>query len=255
MNRKGDERVKIERLIVMGFTANQLSRAGARPTRRMAKACDVRFELQAIASAVDFSVYGYEFLYRGASRPETPADWARVDEGVIRYLGEVAVGIEQPCFVNLSHESLLALPECAFTAAAMLNDLRFEMSEAVAEGDLFDQVCTKVNRLSASGIHFAIDDFGAGLDGSRRLYALDRVEVIKVDRGLLISAATRPQAARMLAASVASWRAARIKTVAEGVETPELLEFARRIGFDLVQGWHVDTLAPAQQAIISHSFF
>ena len=239
----------------MGFTANQVSRGRARPGRCTSSARDVRFELQAIANAVDLSVYGYEFLYRGAVRPETSADWARVDRGVIRYLSEIAVGVEQPCFVNLSHESLLALPECAFTAATTLNDLRFEMSEAVAEGELFDQVCAKVNRLAANGVHFAIDDFGAGLDGSRRLYALDRVEVIKVDRDLLISAATRPQAARMLAASVASWRAARIKTVAEGVETAELLDFARRIGFDLVQGWHVDTIAPAKQAIIGHSFF
>lgn len=215
----------------------------------------VRFELQAIASAGDLSVYGYEFLYRGKVRPTTAADWANIDEGVLRYLGQVSVGLGRVCFVNLSHESVLSVPERAFKAATRQNELRFEMSEAVAEGALFERVCDKVNHLTSHGVHFAIDDFGAGLDGSRRLYALDQVAAIKVDRGLLVTAAARVQASRMLAAAVASWKAAGIQTVAEGVETPELLDFARRMGFDLVQGWHVDTLAPAKQATINRAFF
>jgi EAL domain-containing protein (putative c-di-GMP-specific phosphodiesterase class I) len=215
----------------------------------------VRFELQAIANTADLSVYGYEFLYRGKVRPTSTAAWVKVDQGVMKYLGAVALGLDQPCFVNLSHESFMAIPDSAFLAAAKNNELRFELSEAVAEGGLFEEVCNKVNRLIGCGMDFAIDDFGAGLDGSRRLYALDKVAVIKVDRGLLISAAGRSNAAKMLAASVASWKAAGIQTVAEGVETEELLAFAQGSGFDFVQGWHVDTFAPSEQAIISRSFF
>lgn len=215
----------------------------------------VRFELQAIASAVDLAVSGYEFLYRGDARPTTAAGWATIDRGIMAYLGIFELQLDKPCFINLSHQSLLSLPESAFQAACDNNDLRFELSEAVADDALFDQVCDKVNGLTARGIHFAIDDFGAGLDGSRRLYALDRVAVIKVDRDLLISAASRTNAAKMLAASVSSWKATGIQTVAEGVETAELLDFAQRQGFDLVQGWHVDSLAAGKQAIISRSFF
>lgn len=215
----------------------------------------VRFELQAIASAVDLSVYGYEFLYRGRVRPTSAAAWVKVDLGVVRYLGAVALGLDRPCFVNLSHESLMSIPDAAFSAASDKNEIRFEISEAVAEGALFEQVCNKVNRLIGCGMHFAIDDFGAGLDGSRRLYALDQVAVIKVDRGLLISAAGRSNAAKMLAASVLSWKAAGIQTVAEGVETAELLTFSQGLGFDLVQGWHVDRSAPSEQTIISRFFF
>lgn len=215
----------------------------------------VRFELQAIASAVDLTVFGYEFLYRGHVRPTSAAGWINIDRGVLRYLGTVALGLDKPCFINVSHESLLSIPESAFCAASQKNELRFEMSEAIAEAMLFDQVCEKANRLISQGAHFAIDDFGAGLDGSRRLYALDEVAAIKVDRDLLISASGRSNAAKMLAASVASWQAAGIQTVAEGVETEGLLSFAQDLGFDFVQGWHVDTLAPAKQTIISRSFF
>lgn len=215
----------------------------------------VRFELQAIANTADLSVYGYEFLYRGEVRPISSAAWVRVDHGVLKYLGAVSLGLGQPCFINLSHESFMSIPDSAFYAASEKNELRFELSEAVAEGGLFEEVCNKVNRLIGCGMDFAIDDFGAGLDGSRRLYALDKVAVIKVDRDLLISAAGRSNAAKMLAASVASWKSAGIHTVAEGVETKELLAFAQGLGFDLVQGWHVDTFAPAEQAIIAGSFF
>ncbi|MFC5511118.1 EAL domain-containing protein [Massilia jejuensis] len=215
----------------------------------------IRFELQAIARADNLSVYGYEFLYRGKVWPGSVAEWMAVDRAVLRYLAQVDEGGGKPCFINLSHESVLTTEETAFAAACARNDIRFEMSEAAAEKLLFDQVCEKVNRLSSLGMQFAIDDFGAGLDGSRRLYALDSVAAIKVDRGLLMSAADRPQAARMLEASVASWKSAGITTVAEGVESAELLAFAQRVGFELLQGWHVDTIVPPKQAFISRAFF
>lgn len=215
----------------------------------------VRFELQALARARDLSVYGYEFLYRGKARPRSAAEWMAVDRAVLRYLAEECECEGKPCFINLSHESLLTAEESSFAAACARNNMRFEMSEAAAEKLLFEQVCEKINHLTSLGIQFAIDDFGAGLDGSRRLYALDRVAAIKVDRGLLVSASSRPHAARMLEAAVASWKSAGITAVAEGVETAELLAFAQRLGFDLVQGWHVDKIAPPKQTFIPRSFF
>lgn len=237
-------------MVFMGTEGRALVTSGSADDR-----FGVRFELQAIANANDLAIYGYEFLYRGAVRPTSTTAWVNVDHGVLKYLAAVSLGLGKPFFINLSHESFVAIPDSAFFAASEKNELRFELSEAVAEGGLFDEVCDKVNRLIGCGMHFAIDDFGAGLDGSRRLYALDKVAVIKVDRGLLISAAGRSNAAKMLAASVVSWKAAGIRTVAEGVETADLLAFAQGVGFDLVQGWHVDTFVPAEQAVISRSFF
>lgn len=235
---------------IMGKSANEVLGYAS-----SGEASGIRFDLQAIAHADDLAVYGYEFLYRGEVRPSSAAAWTSVDQGVLRYLASEVPAAGTPCFINLSHESLLTIQESSFAAASTCNDLRFEMSEAVAEGDFFDQVCDKVNHLCRQGMQFAIDDFGAGLDGNRRIYALDSVAAIKVDRGLLVCAASRPQAARMLEASVSSWKSAGIQTVAEGVESRELLVFARAVGFDLVQGWYVDTLAPPKRATIPRSFF
>ncbi|CAI5725126.1 unnamed protein product [Hyaloperonospora brassicae] len=64
--------------------------------------------------------------------------------------------------------------------------------------------------------------------------ALDSVAALKVDRGLLVSAAGRPQAAKMLEASVASWKSVGITTVAEGVDQPSFWHSRRPPAASLV---------------------
>ena len=59
----------------------------------------------------------------------------------------------------------------------------------------------------------------------------------------------------MLQAAVASWKHAGIQTIAEGVESLELLTFAQGAGFELVQGWYVDEFAPSKTAFIKRAFF
>ena len=209
-----------------------------------------RFELQAIINTSDLRLYGYEFLYRGKIRPTSSAGWRTIDQSLLNHLGIEGSEPGSVSFVNLSHESLLAIPDRVFILAAETSDVRFEVSEERADDEVFARVCEKVNRLSALGLQFVLDDFGAGIDGCRRLYSLDRVSAVKIDRDLLVSASLRPAAAGMLRASVAHWNETGIITVAEGVETPQLMEFALRTGFRLVQGYHVDTLAARLNAHI-----
>lgn len=203
----------------------------------------IPFATQAIISAIDRSLYGYELLYRGTARPGNAVGWANIDAAVLASLGDVSRSSRLPLFVNLAHASLLAIPDQVFEQAARVNNIRFEISEAVVTDALFDQVCDKVNRLTALGLLFVLDDFGAGIDGNRRLFSLDRVEAIKIDRELLVSATRRQAAAAMLRSTVRHWNEAGILTVAEGVETRELLDFAVHTGFSLLQGYHVDTFA------------
>lgn len=202
----------------------------------------VSFELQAIVSVSGMRAHGYEFLYRGFPRPTCAADWVDVDKSLVERLIRAEMLPSGVCFVNLSHESLLCIPDSKLMELASTHDVRFEISEAIAHGDLFNQVCEKVNRLSALGVDFVIDDFGAGLDGCRRLYSLDRVSAVKVDRDLLISASKRSNAAGMLRAQVEHWNATGVATIAEGVENSALLAFSRVMGFSMVQGYHVDTI-------------
>lgn len=201
------------------------------------------FEMQAIVSIQDSSLYGYEFLYRGKVRPTSSAGWTAIDQALVSHLRNLELDQARACFINLSHESLLAIPDDELIAAAARNDMRYEVSEAIADDRLFARVCEKVNRLSAIGLDFVVDDFGAGLDGNRRLYSLDRVSAVKVDRELLLKATERSAAAGMLKASVRHWNETGIVTIAEGVESAALLEFSEEMGFKLAQGFHLDKLA------------
>ena len=107
-----------------------------------------------------------------------------------------------------------------------------------------EAVLETVKRL---GVRICLDDFGAGRSS---LSALSRYpfDVVKLDRSMTRSAATDPRAARLLGAVLGVARAAELKVVAEGVETPSELEAARALGCDGGQGFLFATPAPAEEA-------
>lgn len=200
------------------------------------------FELQAIASSSGHLVRGYEFLFRGTPTPASPEEWRTTDERLVRHLANSCAAVDHMCFVNLSHESLLQIPDSVLIAAAKHNEVCYEISEAIASDTLFKAVGEKVNRLTAGGLKFALDDYGSGFDGSRRLAELDSIYAVKVDRGLLVSASKREHAAHMLQTLVNHWNSTGVRTIAEGIETPALYAFAQVLGFSMVQGYYVDDL-------------
>lgn len=97
------------------------------------------------------------------------------------------------------------------------------------------------------GARVALDDFGAGRDGLERLYAIRNVVAVKIDREFLLTCMQRQDACRMLTMLIAQWRSEGIRSVAEGVETESMFEFARKMNVDLVQGWFVDGLVKTKK--------
>ena len=88
------------------------------------------------------------------------------------------------------------------------------------------------------GVRVAIDDFGTGWSSLAQLFALP-IATLKIDRSLLNAAerAVSGETGAVLAAIVGLTRTLGIRSVAEGVETPEHLEMVRAAGCDLAQGW------------------
>lgn len=202
----------------------------------------VPYKFQPIVAVGGDVVFGYEILYRGPA----VSDWSVVDREILSFLSEAPRGLPT-LFVNLSNESFMQSPAEQIVAAATKNDIYFELSESIAGPALFEAISDKVNHLTALGVKFAVDDFGAGHDGLGRTFALDKIAIIKVDGDMMRRAMSHKKNADMLQRVISQWREDGTITVAECIETPEMLAFAQSLQFDMVQGWHVDDLVPAFQ--------
>jgi predicted signal transduction protein with EAL and GGDEF domain len=102
--------------------------------------------------------------------------------------------------------------------------------------------------LRSFGVRVAIDDFGTGWSSLAQLFALP-ISTLKIDRSLLTAAerASAGESGAVLGAIVGLTRTLGIRSVAEGVETPEHLRMVRAAGCDLAQGWLLGQPMPAEE--------
>jgi diguanylate cyclase (GGDEF)-like protein/PAS domain S-box-containing protein len=102
--------------------------------------------------------------------------------------------------------------------------------------------------LRSFGVRVAIDDFGTGWSSLAQLFSLP-IGTLKIDRSLLNAAerAVAGETGAVLSAIVELTRTLGIRSVAEGVETPEHLRMVRAAGCDLAQGWLLGQPMPAEE--------
>jgi diguanylate cyclase (GGDEF)-like protein/PAS domain S-box-containing protein len=102
--------------------------------------------------------------------------------------------------------------------------------------------------LRSFGVRVAIDDFGTGWSSLAQLFSLP-IGTLKIDRSLLNAAerAVAGETGAVLRAIVELTRTLGIRSVAEGVETPEHLRMVREAGCDLAQGWLLGQPMPAEE--------
>jgi EAL domain-containing protein (putative c-di-GMP-specific phosphodiesterase class I) len=112
-----------------------------------------------------------------------------------------------------------------------------------------------IDAARALGITVALDDFGTGHSGLSQFVGLD-LDVLKVDRSLLLPVLANRTAARMLRGIVGLAAALRMRTVAEGVESWEQAFFLRAAGIDYGQGFFWSPAVPAEEieAMIERGF-
>lgn len=100
-----------------------------------------------------------------------------------------------------------------------------------------DAALHSVNDLKANGIRFAIDDFGKGYANFNLLELLEP-DYIKLDKSLIRSyrhknAFILLRGLQRLADDMG------IDVIAEGIETPEQMEFVQSCGIQYGQGWYI----------------
>jgi diguanylate cyclase (GGDEF)-like protein/PAS domain S-box-containing protein len=113
------------------------------------------------------------------------------------------------------------------------------LSDARRQRSLLDE-------LHEAGLAIAIDDFGSGHSSLARLRDLP-VQVLKVDRSFLARVPDDPGSAAIVAAVLELAKALGMTTVVEGVEHEAQLDFLRRHGCPLAQGFLLGRPVPAER--------
>jgi len=103
---------------------------------------------------------------------------------------------------------------------------------------------TNLQALRNTGVIVSLDDFGTGYQSSAQLSRLP-VDVLKIDRRFVDTSSAAARS--LLELMVKAAHAFGAEVVAEGVENEEELAFAREIGCEYVQGYHIAQPAPADQ--------
>jgi diguanylate cyclase (GGDEF)-like protein/PAS domain S-box-containing protein len=113
----------------------------------------------------------------------------------------------------------------------------FEITETAAIANL-GNVVYFMRELKARGCHFALDDFGSGLSSFMYLKTLP-VDYLKID-GQFIENVTRDPVDRSMVEAISQvGRAMGIQTIAERVESAEVLAELGRLGIGFAQGFHI----------------
>jgi diguanylate cyclase (GGDEF)-like protein/PAS domain S-box-containing protein len=153
--------------------------------------------------------------------------------------------------VNLSPRQF-HLTDVAGCAASALADSQFpphllelELTEtALAERP--EEARQVLLRLQALGVRMAVDDFGTGYSSLAHLKRFP-IDVLKIDQGFIRDIPRSSDDMAISAAIIAMGHSLGLQVLAEGVETPEQLEFLRGRGCNSYQGYLCSRPLPAQE--------
>jgi diguanylate cyclase (GGDEF)-like protein/PAS domain S-box-containing protein len=115
--------------------------------------------------------------------------------------------------------------------------LCFEITETAAIANL-NSVVYFMRELKSRGVSFALDDFGVGLSSFSYLRNLP-VDFLKIDGQFVENVGNDPVDRSMVEAICKVARAMGIKTIAERVESAEVLAILASLGVDYAQGFFI----------------
>ena len=123
--------------------------------------------------------------------------------------------------------------------------LEVELTEGVAHHDA-DAAVVIMDKLHQQGVQLAIDDFGTGYSSLSYLkrFAASR---LKIDRSFVTDICHDPDDLAIVRAIISMARSMGMKTIAEGVETPEQLKLLQAELCDEVQGHWLCQPLPAEK--------
>jgi diguanylate cyclase (GGDEF)-like protein len=128
------------------------------------------------------------------------------------------------------------------------SSLCFELTESAAIGNL-SRAEPLMRALRNLGCQIALDDFGTGLSSLAYLRTLP-VDLLKIDGSFVRDVLKDPRAESMVQAIAQLARSMSLTTVAEYVETDEILSRITSLGVDYGQGFAIGRPLPLQDVVI-----
>jgi diguanylate cyclase (GGDEF)-like protein/PAS domain S-box-containing protein len=113
--------------------------------------------------------------------------------------------------------------------------LELELTESILLRDA-EAVLATVKRLKALGLSLSIDDFGTGYSSLAYLKRF-KVDKLKIDQSFVRDLTVDPEDASIVRAIIQLAGSLNMKTIAEGVENQETLDYLRALQCDVAQGY------------------
>ena len=151
--------------------------------------------------------------------------------------------------VQFSKANLFDVILCALVETGLPpGRLELEITETALLENQAAHLAT-IRQLKNLGISMALDDFGTGYSSVNYLanFPFDK---IKIDRSFTQGVLDRRECKAVVSSVLALAQGLGIMTTAEGVETPEQLEYMRTAGVDLVQGYLFGRPVPLSQLVL-----
>jgi diguanylate cyclase (GGDEF)-like protein len=113
--------------------------------------------------------------------------------------------------------------------------LEIEITETLL-ADNFSEFASILQKVKLMNISVAIDDFGTGYSSLSRIKDFP-IDCLKIDRSFVSGIESSPSDQSLVKAMTAMAACMQLTVIAEGVETPEQLEFLRSINCQEMQGY------------------
>ena len=123
--------------------------------------------------------------------------------------------------------------------------LEIELTESLALRDI-DLTIARMNEMRSLGVQIAMDDFGTGYSSLSYIQQLP-FTMLKLDRSFVLHMEDDIVVQEIVSSVVRIARAKSIRTIAEGVETPEQARQLRLSGCNYAQGYLYGKPMPAQE--------